>query len=429
MEKKNMWKNKNFVLLFIGKLSSTIGGSFYHFAIGWYLLDITGKALFMSIYLAITMLLRIVATPVLATIADRGNRKKIMVITDFSRGIIQVILAFVILLLSNLDFIYQFSAIVLFGVVQVIIGSLFEPASTGIIMELAEKDEIQSYNALNSMATNLSQLIGVLLSGMLYGVLGIVGILIVDGITFILSGLTETFIKPTIKVEAKEKIESVKHIFSDLKETFIYIKTKQTMMKLITYLILINFLFAAIFSVITPYMFNVVLKTTPFIYSLIGISFSIGAILCSLLLTSIKVKKPINLMKLLIFCISIVVGLFIVVVYLYFIDTYSLIIFIMLFMITQVLIGGILVLINTPFMTLGYKLIPESMIGKVMSFIGTLAMSASPIGIIIFGVLIDVMDVFNLATIIVILCLIVSVSFYLSVSEEKLIAEFSENNN
>jgi len=79
---------KNFVLFALGRLVSLVGSGIQMVAIPLYILDLTGSGAAMGIFTLLGMIPRLLAAPFAGVIGDRWNRKKIMVWTDFLRGIL-----------------------------------------------------------------------------------------------------------------------------------------------------------------------------------------------------------------------------------------------------------------------------------------------------------------------------------------------------
>jgi MFS family permease len=78
--------NAQFDKLFWGRLVSEIGHYLYHFAIGWYILDLTSSAAQTGIYLAFTGIIQVIMTPLGGVLVDRWNRVKVIYMTDFLRS-------------------------------------------------------------------------------------------------------------------------------------------------------------------------------------------------------------------------------------------------------------------------------------------------------------------------------------------------------
>ena len=76
--------HKNFSLLIAGQASSLFGNCILDFALSMYVLEITGSATIFASFLAVAMLPTIFLSPLGGVIADRANKRNIMVILDFT---------------------------------------------------------------------------------------------------------------------------------------------------------------------------------------------------------------------------------------------------------------------------------------------------------------------------------------------------------
>lgn len=83
--------SKDFSLIILGQTISILGSSLLRFALSLYVLDITGRADLFATIFAISNIPRLLM-PIGGAIADRFNRRNLMVIYDFSSSFIVVLL-------------------------------------------------------------------------------------------------------------------------------------------------------------------------------------------------------------------------------------------------------------------------------------------------------------------------------------------------
>lgn len=76
----------NFTLLLLGQISSLLGNYTLRFAVSMYVLDLTGSAGVYSLIMTLSMLPTIVLSPLGGVLADRADRRKIMVARTRSRA-------------------------------------------------------------------------------------------------------------------------------------------------------------------------------------------------------------------------------------------------------------------------------------------------------------------------------------------------------
>ena len=87
---------RNFTFLILGQVSSLIGNSTLKFALSMYVLEQTGSASIFASLLALAMLPTILLSPFGGILADRANRRNVMVALDTFSGL-SVLIATVIL--------------------------------------------------------------------------------------------------------------------------------------------------------------------------------------------------------------------------------------------------------------------------------------------------------------------------------------------
>ena len=88
-----MFINKNFFLLWSGKLVSEIGDRFYALALAWWILQKTNSPSIMGFFMAVSVLPGLLLGPFSGALIDRWNRKTIIIMADIIRGIVVVIVA------------------------------------------------------------------------------------------------------------------------------------------------------------------------------------------------------------------------------------------------------------------------------------------------------------------------------------------------
>ena len=81
---------RNILLFVIGKFISLFGSSIYSFAIGLYILKITGSATSFALALVLASVPRIILGPIAGTIADRFNRKTMIILSELLLSLIHI---------------------------------------------------------------------------------------------------------------------------------------------------------------------------------------------------------------------------------------------------------------------------------------------------------------------------------------------------
>jgi MFS family permease len=77
---------RDFSLVVMGQIVSIFGSAILRFALDLYVLDVTGRADIFALVIALSAIPGILFSPVGGAIADRFNRRNLMVILDFSNS-------------------------------------------------------------------------------------------------------------------------------------------------------------------------------------------------------------------------------------------------------------------------------------------------------------------------------------------------------
>ena len=138
---ENVFRNRNYRLVFFGALVSEIGALLYSFAVSFYILKISGNNAFLQgLYLALCSVAMLVFTPVGGVLGDRFNKAKIMYICDFCKGA-NIILVTVLMLLfpeANAHIVILFAL----GITGNIISGIFNPAAGALLPQIVEPDQL-----------------------------------------------------------------------------------------------------------------------------------------------------------------------------------------------------------------------------------------------------------------------------------------------
>ena len=286
-------KDRNFSLLFAGNFVSRIGTTFYNFAVGWFILTLTASPLMMGLYIALGGIVELIASPLAGVFIDRLNKVRILYVTDFIRGLTVLIGGALIFSLQS-----DTQLILLLYIVTVILAlnnALFFPANSTLIPEIVADQQLTQANAFFSLINSFQTIIGILLAGLLYGLLGIELIFIINGISFILSAFSEMFIRTHYEKPATNQKTSLRH---DFKEGIHYIKNKPGLLPFVTAVLFLNFAFAPFFANALPYLYNLALNQEALQLAIANIIFSSGMVIGGLAVGALGVKITVaNSMK------------------------------------------------------------------------------------------------------------------------------------
>lgn len=238
--------SKDFYLVMIGQIISLFGNAVIRFALPLHLLTVTQSPSLLGIVSGFAFLPLAVMSPVGGLIADRVNKRNIMVVLDFFTA--GLVLSF--LLFSGRVSLVGLILVMLFLLYG--ISGAYQPSVQSSIPLLVAEESIMPANALINMISSLSGLLGPALGGIAYGLWGITPILYVCAGCFFLSAVMELFIH--IPFTRKERTCSLfRELTGDVKDSILFItREKKQIGKLTLCCTAVNLFLSALMIISLP---------------------------------------------------------------------------------------------------------------------------------------------------------------------------------
>ena len=391
---RNVFFNRNYRLVFFGALVSELGAILYSFAVSFYILEITDNNAFLQgLYLALCGGMLLLATPIGGVLGDRFNKAKIMFLCDYMKGGIIVLATVLMLLFRSSDA----HVLILFavGILGNAVSGVFSPAAGALLPHIVAEEKLQQANAYFSIKSSLQSILGVVLAGILYAVLPIHLLFFLVGVCYILSGVSEMFIRYEHK-PSEEKL-TLRLALSDMGDGLRYLKTQKALMAMMAAILFINFFFSPLGSNFLPYFVKTDVAAapsylfdrflTPELWSsvfsvMVGLSSLVGAIILSALPQEDKCGRKVALRLGYIA----VVMLLLTASYWLLVDRgLSLNAFLILFCVGALLIGFLVVMINVPTSTVLMRVVDRNMLSKVSSIVSIVSQGLTPISSVLAG--------------------------------------------
>lgn len=380
----NQLYSKNFMILVIGQIISLFGSSIQRFALSLYLLDLTGSASIFATILAISMLPIVLVSPIAGILADRGDKKKWMVLLDTISGVILMIYSL---------FIFQGrDHVVIVAIMMVllsVISTLYQPIVNTCIPILVADDQLVRGNAIIQQVASLSNFLGPLIAGVLYGVLGIKGVIILNIISFLFSAVMEMFL--TIPFTKKEGGEPFTKVFAnEMKESYHYLKNENPIIfRMIFISGLYNLFLVPIFSVGAPYIIKVIFGMSSEVYGMVEGFIALGMIIGGMIIAVKPKLFHIKKVHRILYITAVSIMMMGVAVYLHSNRTINAGMSTILFAVFGMLIMLILGIANVLSASYIYQAAKSSMLGKVSAFGAAFATLCIPLGQLTFGLLVE----------------------------------------
>ncbi len=370
---------KNFTLLILGQLTSLFGNFILKLALSMYVLEVTGSAAIFAGILSAATIPTILLSPLGGILADRADRRNIMVALDALTGVSVLCAA---LFLSESNAIAVISTLL---IILSILGAFETPTVQACIPTMLQGDNIMKGNAVVNQVASLSYLIAPVLGGVLYAMLGLKPVMYASVVCFFITALFECFIKLSY-----QRIQSQGGVLQLVKQDFLssmqYISKEQTSIsKMLLLTAFSRFFVMGITIVGLPFLVRTVLGFNAKYYgaaeSALAVATILGSIAAGVLAEKLKIHKLSVLLATL--------GIFIIPAGIVFLLPVNAMI---KYGVTVVSFCGMQAVISI-FSIFAVSLIqqrtPNHLIGKVMAYTSTVTLCVQPIGQIVYGFLFD----------------------------------------
>jgi MFS family permease len=174
--------NRNYRHLWLSAVVSQIGDWFNLIASASLIQELTTSGTAVSLLFLARFVPLFVFSPFAGVLADRFDRRTLMVGSDMLR--VGTALGF--LLVRDASQIWLFY---LLTVMQFALSAIYTPTSTAMLANVVRRDELITANALNSFTWSTMLAVGSLLGGLATGLFGRSAAFMLDALTFLIGGL------------------------------------------------------------------------------------------------------------------------------------------------------------------------------------------------------------------------------------------------
>lgn len=374
-------KNRNIILIVSSKSISEIGNVLFDFANNTFLAGINPTTFsLVAVYQSSESVIGILFNLFGGVIADTFRRKKIIIGTNILCGVACIILSFIF---KEKWLIY---AVVLANVILAFMSAFSGPSYKAFTKEIVKKDSISQLNSLLETTSTIIKVTIPMVAILLYKLLGIHGVLLLDGLSFLIAALLIFFIVPINEEVAKKEKMTIRGIFNDLKIGFKYVYSHKPIFIIIVLSALVNFFLAA-YNLLLPYSNQMFGEISAGLYGTFLTSEAIGGFIGAML--SGFVNKEL-LSKRLVFFLSLS-GLMLMLATPFYIMFHNIIILAF----SPALFSLFLSIFNIQFFSIVQKDVDNEFLGRVFGIIFTVAILFMPIGTGFFSVALNPNNTFN----------------------------------
>lgn len=370
-----------------GQTISSLGGAFTIFALPLLVFKLTGSAFALGVTAAVVYLPYLFFGLIIGALVDRANRRRVMIVTDLARTVVIATIPLLAALgLLSIWWIY----IVAF--IQTTLGIFFESCEFAAIPSLVAKDDLIAANGRIQASYSAGRIFGPLLAGALVIVLPVSMVLLGDALSFLISALTLLSIRRSFNAapdQAEQPAEPAEpagptgvraYLYSlsgDITAGLRYIFGNPLLRSITLMMVLINFVYCPVFTQIVFFARHQLTASDPQIGWFFSAS-GIGIIALSLVADRVRKHWSFSMVAL---GVPMLMGLLII--------TFSFLHSYWIALLIWAAIFGLSTLYNINDVSLRQAIVPNEMLGRVITVENSLSWSVIPLGTFLGGLAIQ----------------------------------------
>jgi MFS family permease len=244
---KPLLKNRNVVWLVIGQAISQVGDGLSKVAFLWFVYDLTGSAMKMTMIGILQTIPPLVFGPFAGVLLDRVPKRSAMIVIDTVRaGLLALIPTLYWTGLLTLPWLY----VLVF--ITAIFSMAFGPAMKALEPQLVPSHQLTQINALDQGTMTIGQLLGPAISGLLIAIIGAQNVLFVNAGTFLVSALCKIPLKVKEHRSAGRRSAPAANALRDLREGIRFVFVEHRLMPLLMVVASLSTLGATAFVYLLP---------------------------------------------------------------------------------------------------------------------------------------------------------------------------------
>lgn len=246
-------KERNITVLWLAGLISIAGDWLLTISLPFAVYNLTGSTLATGLLFLVQTIPDIFFGQIAGVVADRLNRKTIMIVSDFSRAILLLLL----LMVNSAEGVW---IIFIVAFLQSFTSQFFYTAQQGIVPQIASSDKLVKVNALFSLSNSIIGIIGPIIGGIIYSIVGLHALAVLDATSFFISGILLLFL--TISNKGEKSIENenfpTENFWNQLVDGLIVVKGHLVIVTLFIVMGIVMFVQGIISVMIVPFASEVI---------------------------------------------------------------------------------------------------------------------------------------------------------------------------
>ena len=265
--------SKKVYVLWFGQTLSWTGSAMSFFAIGVWIFETTGRASALSTILFTVGIVGVVTGPFGGVLADRFPRKQLIISFDLVIAFLMCVIGY-FAINDQLTIAMLIPFALAFGIFEIAHWTTW----SAFLGDVVKKQHVTKISALFESAEAFSVLLGPIGGALIYSYFGLSGVILVDLITCFIGIVTISLFRSEKQIK-KTKL-SFKNIYSDLHESYVWLKNQKGLLALVSILSISNFFWGFTTVLLPPIVLTFSdARGLGIIESTIGLAFLVGSII------------------------------------------------------------------------------------------------------------------------------------------------------
>jgi MFS family permease len=356
----------DFWKFWVGQTISNFGSSFTDFALPLLIFKLTNSALNLAVASATTFLPYLLFGLVIGAWVDRANRKRLMILTDIARAIVIASIP----LLAALDWLsvwWIYAA----GFLSSTLTICFNSAEFAAIPSLVAQDDLVSANGRIQASYSTATVAGPLLAGLLLAFVSLPTILFLDALSFLISASSLALIRRSFNAGDSQRQPT--SLWQDMSEGLRYVLGHPVLRNISAMMALVNFVSSTVNAQLVLFAKQRLMASDTQV-GLLYSAGSVGVVLLSLAAGLLRKRWSFSKVALGALALEGLLTVALAMTRWYWAAVP-----------VWMLCSGLGILFNINTGSLRQSIVPNHLLGRVVSIAGVLAWSAIPLGTLLGG--------------------------------------------
>jgi MFS family permease len=275
-------RHRDFRLLLTGQTVSSFGNSISNIAVPFQLLALGASPLQLGITVAIETVSAVAFLLLGGAIADRWQRRTLILASDAVGGAVVAVLAG-LSAVGALRIEHVYVAAVALGAAQ----AFLSPAFNAIISELVPAEILRAGNAARLLSRSAARIAGPTVGGLVVAFVSPAAAFAVDALTFAFSFVSLLFAHPD-----RRTIAHSSSIVADIGDGFGYIFRYRWLWTTTLYFMFVNVAYAGQSGVMTPLLIRDTLGGDARVFGYVNSAYGVGTIVAGLVVAQVTMRRP-----------------------------------------------------------------------------------------------------------------------------------------